>query len=175
MSLRSVGSRIAKQIIKEEERKATGRRIQREASERPESVSIETPFGKVWMSPIESELYAAMVKEGLSPNPQYRIEAYFVDFAFLDVKLAVEADGQAFHSGDRRERDRKRDWILKERYGWTVMRFHGSTIHNRAANCAFVIKREYIARRHSKEERRIARKRAIVDPFRLITDLFRRG
>ena len=71
------------------------------------------------MSPIESKLYEAMVAEGLSPVPQYCVEGYFADFAFPDIRLAFEADGRAYHGGERRERDRKRDWILKNA-GWTL-------------------------------------------------------
>lgn len=98
------------------------------------------------MTPIEKKLYDAMVKDGLMPIPQFHISGYFVDFAFPDVRLAVEADGVEFHSGERRERDRKRDWILRQE-GWTVKRFYGSTIHNRAENCVYIIKRELAERR----------------------------
>ncbi len=98
------------------------------------------------MSPIEVKLYEAMSREGLSPVPQYGVEGYYVDFAFPKSRLAVEADGAEFHEGAGRQRDRKRDWILR-RYGWKVLRFHGSTIHQRAENCVYVIKKELAARR----------------------------
>ena len=98
------------------------------------------------MSPIEWKLYEAMRRQGLSPRPQFCIEGYFVDFAFPEVRVAVEADGAAYHQGDRHERDRKRDGVLR-RHGWKVLRFHGATIHERAANCAYVVKREVQARR----------------------------
>ena len=98
------------------------------------------------MSPIEVKLYEALRQDGLSPIPQFRIEGYIVDFAFPDVRLAIEADGREYHSGNRRDRDHKRDWILG-RQGWTVKRFYGTTIHQRAGNCSFVIKREVEARR----------------------------
>jgi very-short-patch-repair endonuclease len=173
MSRYSVGRYIANQIIKEEEHKATGRRIQEEAAARPESKRVETPFGVFWMSPIEAELYDAMRKDGLSPNPQFRIEAYYVDFAFPDVKLAIEADGAAYHSDNRKERDRKRDGFLWSR-GWT-------TIHNKAGNCAFVIKREVWSRRKAIEEKerqedseRKARNEAFARSFRRITQLLKR-
>jgi len=93
------------------------------------------------MSPIESKLYEAMCAEGLTPVPQYCVQGYFVDFAFPDLRLAIEADGAAYHSGEAHERDRKRDWILQNA-GWSVKRFHGSTINARAGNCAYVIRRE---------------------------------
>lgn len=175
-----MGRSIARQIIKEDRQRNTGRRLQKEAAARPESKRVETPFGGFWMSPIEVELYDAMRKEGLSPNPQFRIEAYYVDFAFPDIKLAIEADGAAYHSDDRKERDRRRDGFLWSR-GWTVKRFYGTTIHNKAGNCAFVIKREVQSRRKIIEERerqkeieRRARDEAIARPFRKFAQLFKR-
>ena len=181
MSRYSVGRKIARDIMREEGRKATGRRIQKDAAARPESKLVKTPFGEVWMSPIEFKLYEAMRQEGLSPTPQHRIEAYFVDFAFPDIKLAIEADGLAFHTGDRRERDRNRDRFLARR-GWTVKRFHGTTIHQKAGNCAYVIKQEVDTRRrhalaHSKqkEKERQARNEAIARPFRKIARMLRRS
>ncbi len=98
------------------------------------------------MSPIEFKLNEAMRREGLSPIPQFCVEGYHVDFAFPKIRVAVEADGAAYHEGDRRQRDRKRDWILHRR-GWKVLRFHGTTIHQKAENCVYVIKSELEARR----------------------------
>ena len=133
------------------------------------------------MSPIEYQLYQAMRKENLSPIPHFRIDWYTVDFAFPDVKLAVEADGIAYHSGDRRAHDRKRDWRLKMQFGWTVMRFYGTTIHNKAGNCAYVVKREVEARRAEVKARaaqvemeRHVRNEAIARPFRKVAEIFRR-
>lgn len=136
----------SKSIVRSVNRKANYRRIQNQASSRPESVQVPTPAGNIWMSPIELKLYEAMRREGLSPTPQFCIEGYFVDFAFPEARVAVEADGAAYHQGERRERDRKRDWVLR-RLGWKVLRFYGTTIHERASNCAYVVKREMQARR----------------------------
>lgn len=136
----------SKSIVRTVNRKSNYRRIQNEAASRPESVEVATPAGAIWMSPIELKLYEAMRRTGLSPTPQFCIEGYFVDFAFPEARVAVEADGAAYHQGERRERDRKRDQTLY-RHGWKVLRFHGSTIHERASNCAYVVKREVQARR----------------------------
>ena len=133
------------------------------------------------MSPIEVELYDAMRQRGLSPTPQFRIEAYYVDFAFPDIKLAIEADGAAHHSDERKERDRKRDWFLR-RQGWTVKRFYGTTIHKKAANCAFIIKREVDDRRNravaharQKEIERQERREAFARPFRKVAKFMMRN
>ena len=136
----------SKSIVRNVNRKTNKRWIQKEAESRPESVRIATPVGDIWMSPIEARLYEAMRRDGLSPTPQFCVEGFFVDFAFPNVRLAVEADGAAYHEGDQRKRDWKRDKIL-ERHGWKVLHFHGSTIHDRASNCAYVVKKEIQARR----------------------------
>ena len=98
------------------------------------------------MSPIEFELYEAMRREGLSPLPQFCVQGYYVDFAFPEIRLAVEADGAAYHRDARQQHDQKRDWILR-RYGWRVMRFHGATIYRKPDNCAYVIRQEAAGRR----------------------------
>jgi very-short-patch-repair endonuclease len=180
MSRYSVGRAIAKQIIREDKKRRTHGRILKEAEARPESIRVETAAGDIWMSPIEHELYQAMRKEGLSPTPQFRIEWYTVDFAFPDIKVAIEADGASYHSGDRREHDRKRDASLRHA-GWTVKRFHGTTIYHRASNCAYVVKQEVESRRaqakararHEEMERQ-ARNEAIARPFRKIARLLKR-
>ena len=143
---RFIARRVTRHIVKEVNRRATYDRVQREAAIRPESVRVETADGVYWMSPIEFKLYEAMRHEGLYPVPQFRVEGYIVDFAFPDIMLAIEADGVSYHTGERRDRDRRRDWILS-RKGWSVKRFYGTTIHNRASNCAYIINKEVSARR----------------------------
>ena len=180
-----VGRAIARGIIRDVEKGARRRtvyaRLQREAAARPGSVQVRTSSGAIWMSPIEHKLYEAMLKEGLAPVPQHCIEGYYADFAFPDVRLAVEADGAAFHEGERRQRDRKRDWIIG-RAGWTVKRFRGTTIHEKAGNCAYLVKREVEDRRRAVAEqlrqegiRRQARRDAFLRPFRAIARFVRRA
>jgi very-short-patch-repair endonuclease len=171
---------LANAIEKKARRAYRARRLQKEAATRPESTRVETPGGAVWMSPIEAKLYEAMKAQGLAPIPQFCVEGYFVDFAFPDLRLAVEADGAAFHGGDRRQRDRKRDWILGNA-GWTVQRFHGATIYDRPGNCAYVVKRQVEERRanaqrivQEAQQVRRTRRDAILRPFRRVISVFRR-
>ena len=171
------GRAIARKIQRMDRRTQTYYRLQYEAAHRPGSRRVPTPGGDVWMSPIEAQLYEAMRAEGLTPIPQFCISGYFVDFAFPDVWVAVEADGAAYHDGARQQRDRKRDWIL-QRNGWTIKRFHGTTIYHKASNCAFVVRREVEGRREwarararETELRRQARREAFLRPFRWIRRL----
>ena len=171
---------IARELARAGKRTAVYQRMQQEAAARPGSVSVQTPNGAVWMSPIEVALHDAMCREGLAPFPQFYIQGYYADFAFPDVRVAVEADGAAYHGGVRHEQDRKRDWILG-RAGWTVKRFHGTTIYHKADNCAYVIRREVEGRRamaaaaaREAEIRRQARRDAFLRPFRKFAGLFKR-
>lgn len=177
---RAIAYGIMREIEKDARRKSVYRRLQSEAAARPGSVQVQTSQGPIWMSPIEHALYEAMRHEGLTPVPQLCIQGYYVDFAFPDVGLAVEADGAAYHEGERRQRDQKRDWILRNA-GWTVQRFHGTTIHERAANCAYVVKREVEDRRmratiraREEEMRRQAQREALLRPFRQAAQFLRR-
>src|SRR5256886_279614 len=176
----NLGRMILRDLVRMDKRRTVYNRLQSETASRPGSKRVQTSVGEIWMSPIESTLYEAMRVEGLSPIPQFYIQGYYVDFAFPDVGVAVEADGAAFHEGYRHERDRKRDWILR-RAGWTVKRFHGTTIYHKAANCAYVVRREVEGRRamaaakaREAEIRRQARRDALLRPFREFAGLFNR-
>jgi very-short-patch-repair endonuclease len=158
MSRYSVGRRITKDIMTRDRRRRTYQKVQKEAQDRPESIQVETSDGRIWMSPIEFRLYEAMHKEGLTPVAQCLVEGYIVDFAFPDIKLAIEADGAAYHAEGKREHDSKRDWVLG-RKGWTVKRFQGTAICNRPEDCACVIKREV------EERRTLAAEEAASRPF----------
>jgi len=175
----NIGRSIFGEFERDGRRRAVYLQLQREAASRPGAALVQTPIGPVWMSPIEAKLYEAMRKEGLEPIPQFCVNGYFVDFAFPDIQMAVEADGAAYHDDTHKARDRKRDWILRNA-GWTVKRFHGTTIHHKAENCAYVVMREVNAQRdylielaRREEMRRQARRDAILRPFRWIARLLR--
>jgi hypothetical protein len=78
-------------------------------------------------SPMESEARLAMIDGGLPiPELQYEIidgngELRRVDFAWPDVRVAVEYDGMDWHSGpDAMKRDRRRQAALRD-VDWVAM------------------------------------------------------
>jgi len=174
------GRAVAREINKSVRHQMNFHEIQRQAKSRPESVPVDTPQGTFWLSPIEFQLYEEMRRDGLLPFLQYCIEGYFVDFAFPDVRVAVEADGVAYHCGERYARDRKRDWVI-QRAGWKIMHFNGSTIYRKAGNCAYVVKQEVEGRRirireraRQKEIEWQKRKDAFLGPFRGVVKFFKK-
>lgn len=60
---------------------------------------------------------------------EYSVYPYFIDFAFVDKKLAVEIDGSQHLLQERKESDAKKDRLLIEN-GWKVLRFSESTVKN---------------------------------------------
>lgn len=79
-------------------------------------------------SPIEDLVFNSLKEFGLIPKTQYEVFPFFLDFAFPEIKLGIEADGKKWHSGkENEERDRYRDEKLKS-LGWIIERFSGSVI-----------------------------------------------
>lgn len=84
-------------------------------------------------SPAESWLLLIMVEGGIPmPSLQYSVcdlsgrERYRLDFAWPELKIAVEYDGYEAHEG-RAELDKARDEDLRRR-GWTVVRANASDL-----------------------------------------------
>jgi len=68
--------------------------------------------------------------------PQFEVKfgsiTYPIDFAFPHLKIALEADGEAFHSSPKQiDHDKERDTKLAQ-LGWTVLRFKDSEIEDQA-------------------------------------------
>ena len=84
------------------------------------------------LTPIEVRLLTAMRDRSLTPEVQFGIGRFRVDFAFPGQRLAIEADGRAWHDA---ERDATRDTRL-ETLGWQTLRFTGSEIYRDAQGVA---------------------------------------
>lgn len=79
-------------------------------------------------SPFEVSVANALVKNGYNIVQQWPVGAYRIDMVALyeDKKIAIECDGELYHSGDEKIRaDMERQAIL-ERLGWRFIRIRGS-------------------------------------------------
>lgn len=86
----------------------------------------DTKFGwqvrpKNYTSRPEKIAKSFLVKNKIKFSKEYKIGKYFVDFALLDKKWAIEIDGLQHNHEDRKMSDLKKDDFLKSE-GWTVFR-----------------------------------------------------
>ena len=61
---------------------------------------------------------------------EYSVFPYYIDFAFTDIKVAVEIDGSQHLLKERQEKDKKKDKLLTSK-GWRVIRFTASDVINK--------------------------------------------
>lgn len=92
------------------------------AGHRPDPYALIRPSH---MTPIELRLWEEIRIHGLPFYPQYPVGRRFVDFGDPVYKMAIEADGAAFHSP---EKDAEKNADLRAA-GWSVIRLTGSRIY----------------------------------------------
>lgn len=78
-------------------------------------------------SPFEMEVMMFLSAESYKVIPQFKVGAYRIDMVvqYGDKKVALECDGERFHTSDNLNNDLARQAIL-ERLGWRFIRIRGS-------------------------------------------------
>ena len=110
-------------------------------------------YGKNWLE----EKFGWMLKQfGIKFKPQYAIKYgkdslsrdryFFIDFALLKNKIAIECDGSYWHKDKNRDIARQK---IIEKLGWTVLRFSEEEIKNDLIGCGVQISR--VLMNHNKE------------------------
>lgn len=99
----------------------------------------KAPDTGAFESPIEEMLYEAIFNAGVvDVRLQYPIGPYRADLAVPEARLAIEADGAAYHQD--KARDKKRDEYFASQ-GWRVVRFTGSQIYRDPEACGEEVRR----------------------------------
>jgi very-short-patch-repair endonuclease len=86
----------------------------------PEGLKVE--------SPIERRLYDALRFRGEFVKTQVPCGKYRIDIALPAYHIAIECDGQAYHSTEAQKAHDKRKNAYLRANGWKVLRFSGSKI-----------------------------------------------
>lgn len=58
---------------------------------------------------------------------EYSVYPFYIDFAFIDLKIAVEIDGSQHLEEDRKQKDIEKDTILHQN-GWKIIRFSENVV-----------------------------------------------
>jgi very-short-patch-repair endonuclease len=76
---------------------------------------------------LEDGVRQRLVEFGFNVTPQYQAGAYLIDLVVIgdNARLAIECDGERFHSPEKLQEDLERQAVL-ERLGWTFVRVRGS-------------------------------------------------
>ena len=74
-------------------------------------------------SEIEKKVVDELIDWGINFETQYEVEPYRLDIAFPKYKVALEVDGNDFHTTDKqRQKDKLRDEYLEKVKGWKIER-----------------------------------------------------
>ena len=119
------------------------RKIYKEQKQYPEGKPGEQrdEKGRIIFTSIERALIPQFIQNrqnGLIRYPivpqypiQYASQEFPVDFGIPALKIAIEADGETFHSSEKQvTKDKERDAKLNQ-LGWTVLRFTDEEIENK--------------------------------------------
>lgn len=128
---------------------------------------------EVGFTNIETALMGGLEERGISFVPQFKIDTgkriCIIDIAFPDVKLAVECDGDYWHTKEgAADRDREREDHLRE-VGWDVIRFWGTEILDDVDKCSDKVQR--VLMNHSGEYEFLKAKIAKIDRYFYKTQL----
>ncbi|MBD8138492.1 DUF559 domain-containing protein [Bacillus sp. CFBP 13597] len=94
----------------------------------PLPVYVDDPY-KNCESPIERRLYLALLQNGYQIETQTPCGPYRIDITIPGARIAIEADGKAYHSSPtQKAHDKRKNEYLKKN-GWTVLRFSGRQIN----------------------------------------------
>ena len=119
--------------MERQQQKVTKQHEKIQEQQQGEAGAQRDQLGRIMLTKIERELFKALMQErqkGTLHHPiqpqcevWYGQQPYSLDFAFPDLLLGVEADGETWHAqDDQLERDQRRDANLAQ-LGWTILRF----------------------------------------------------
>lgn len=91
---------------------------------------------------IELTIQNKLMEFGISHTTQLRQYIYLIDIAIENHKIAIECDGDYWHSLPKaKERDKRKDKYLKSK-GWKVIRFSETNINNNLSWCLSILLHE---------------------------------
>lgn len=91
----------------------------------------EKEYEKLFESTFEKDVYQFLISKGYKLIPQFKIGNYRLDFVLTNdrnQKIAIECDGDMYHSINQLENDLVRQSIL-ERCGWKFVRIRASEFY----------------------------------------------
>ncbi|MEG0835652.1 MAG: AAA domain-containing protein [Christensenellaceae bacterium] len=87
-------------------------------------------------SPFEVSVASHLVKEGYHIVQQWPVGSFRIDMVAVcgDKRIAIECDGELYHSGEDKVREDMERQAILERLGWTFIRIRGSEYYRNPEN-----------------------------------------
>ncbi|MDH4246060.1 MAG: DUF559 domain-containing protein, partial [Nitrospira sp.] len=103
------------------------RRLIQHARDPQAILQAKENYGKQTNSVLENQVLQQLLAAGYRVQPQWPVGAYRIDLVVegKNRRLAVECDGEKWHTPEQLHRDLERQAIL-ERLGWVFVRIRGS-------------------------------------------------
>lgn len=94
--------------------------------------NIKKKIDKLSDSPFESEVVSYLTLKGYHLEQQWRVGAYRIDIVaiYQNKKIAIECDGERYHSGEEKIREDMERQTILERLGWQFIRIMGSEYYS---------------------------------------------
>ena len=92
--------------------------------------AVVANLSQIVESPFEQDIMKRLVHKGYKVTPQWKVGHYRIDLviSYENQKVAVECDGDRYHTIDQLSDDMARQAVL-ERLGWRFIRIRGSTFY----------------------------------------------
>ena len=82
-------------------------------------------------SPFEAEVAKFLINSGYNIKQQYQVGSYFIDIVVVGEhgQIAIECDGERYHSGEEKIREDMERQCILQRLGWRFIRIRGGMFY----------------------------------------------
>lgn len=100
-----------------------------EYAENPQAIcNLPAKTMKKSDAPFEEMVATALIANGYNITEQWEVGAYRIDMVAMyeNIKIAIECDGELYHSGEEKVKEEMERQNILERLGWRFIRIRGS-------------------------------------------------
>lgn len=107
-----------------------------------DNIKDDTNYRLLCESSLERKVYDALLQKGYHPKTQVKVGRYRIDVALTEYRIAIECDGEYWHSSpEALKRDARKNHVL-EANGWKVCRFRGKVIEKDIGHVLYTVEKK---------------------------------
>jgi len=113
-------------------------------------------------SEFEVRVGKALLARGYDVVQQYPVGSYRIDMIIRDSNIAIECDGEAYHTGEKKVREDMERQTILERLGWNFIRIRGSAFFRNEESCITKVE-EQLEQMHAPKRFNVSSKQNVND------------